>query len=93
MLRNSLGGSECLCAPHMSASKSLTILCFQIRTSEKLMQWLRLVVVPAMYPREVYAHTGLLPPWSKGFIVDLAAHLVGSPRLRLLRVKDGKFSG
>ncbi len=62
----------------------------QISTREKLFRWLRQVALPALYPSEVYAGSALLPPWMRSFIVDAAGHLVGSPRLRLLRIKPSE---
>jgi hypothetical protein len=58
----------------------------QVSDGDSLWMWARETLVPGLYATEWYNGKKA----QKGFIANMEDYLVGVPRIRLVRVKEGK---
>lgn len=59
----------------------------QISDTDSLWMWTRETLIPGLYAKEWYNGKKI----EKGWLGNIEDYLVGVPRVRLLRVKEGKF--
>lgn len=60
---------------------------FQAKNKRDLLMWVREVIIPGLYHDKWYNN---MTNKHRSFISDGVGYLIGSARLRLLRIKDGE---
>ena len=58
----------------------------QISDSDSLWMWSRETLIPGLYATEMYNGKKI----KKGWLANIGDYLVGVPRVRLLRVEEGR---